>query len=182
MSESQSKSHFIKIRLLLLDVDGVLTNGSIIYNQRGEETKVFNVRDGLGIRLLQKAGIPVGVVTGRSSRALKHRCQNLGIEMVYDGVRDKSAVLPLIEQQLSIKLQQIAFVGDDLIDLPIMARIGLPIAVGDAHDMVKQAALWTTKARGGHGAVREVCEKLLKAQHKWKPLLEGFKWLEKEKN
>ncbi len=170
------------IRLLLLDVDGVLTDGSIIYNEHGEETKVFNVRDGLGIRLLQKAGIHVGIVTGRSSQALLHRCRNLGIELVFDDVRDKTAVLTQILKQLKISVQEIAFVGDDLIDLPIMQRIELPIAVADAHKLVRETALWTTEARGGQGAVREVCEALLKAQKKWRPLLKEFKWLGKEKN
>ena len=170
------------IRLLLLDVDGVLTDGSIIYNEHGEETKIFNARDGLGIRLLQKAGIDVGIITGRASQALLHRCRNLGIKLVFDNVRDKSAVLEKILKQLKISVQEIAFVGDDLIDLPVMRRIGLPIAVADAHELVRETALWTTAARGGHGAVREVCEALLKAQKKWRPILEGFKWLEKEKN
>jgi len=182
MTEIIELQQFKNIRLLLLDVDGVLTDGSIIYNEHAEETKVFNVRDGLGIRLLQKAGIDVGIVTGRSSQALLHRCRNLGIELVFDNVRDKTAVLAKILKQLKISVQEIAFVGDDLIDLPVMRRIGLPIAVADAHELVRETALWTTAARGGHGAVREVCEALLKAQGKWRPILEGFKWLGKEKN
>ena len=182
MSEILKLPQLKNIRLLLLDVDGVLTDGSIIYNDLGEETKVFNVRDGLGIRLLQEAGIHVGIVTGRASEALIHRCRNLRIDLVFDNVRDKSIVLAKILKQLKISVQEIAFVGDDLIDLSIMRRIGLPIAVADAHEMVRETALWTTTARGGQGAVREVCEALLKAQNKWRPLLEGFKWLEKEKN
>ena len=182
MTEIIELQQLKNIRLLLLDVDGVLTDGSIIYNEHAEETKIFNVRDGLGIRLLQKAGIDVGIVTGRASQALLHRCRNLGIELVFDNVRDKTAVLAKILKQLKISVQEIAFVGDDLIDLPIMWRIGLPIAVADAHELVRETALWTTAARGGQGAVREVCEELLKAQKKWRPLLEGFKWLEKEKN
>ncbi len=183
MSEIQKPQQLKNIRLLLLDVDGVLTDGSIIYNEHGEETKVFHVRDGLGIRLLQKAGIYVGIVTGRAaSNALMHRCRNLEIELIFDDVRDKAAVLTKILKQLKISVQEIAFVGDDLIDLPIMRQIGLPIAVADAHELVMETASWTTTARGGQGAVREVCEALLKAQKKWRPLLEGFKWLEKEEN
>jgi 3-deoxy-D-manno-octulosonate 8-phosphate phosphatase (KDO 8-P phosphatase) len=182
MTEIPKLPQLKNIRMLLLDVDGVLTDGSIIYNENGDEIKVFNARDGLGIRLLQKAGIHVGIVTGRSSQALLHRCRNLGIELVYDDVRDKSAVLDEILKQLKISAQEIAFVGDDLIDLPVMRRVGLPIAVADAHELVMESALWTTAARGGQGAVREVCEALLKAQKKWRPLLEEFKWLEKEKN
>jgi len=182
MTEIIELQQLKNIRLLLLDVDGVLTDGSIIYNERAEETKIFNVRDGLGIRLLQKAGIDVGIITGRASQALLHRCRNLGIELVFDNVRDKTAVLAKILKQLKISVQEIAFVGDDLIDLPVMRRIGLPIAVADAHELVRETALWTTAARGGHGAVREVCEALLKTQEKWRPILEGLKWLEKEKN
>ena len=182
MSEILKLPQLKNIRLLLLDVDGVLTDGSIIYNEHGEETKVFNVRDGLGIRLLQEAGIHVGIVTGRTSQALIHRCRNLGIELVFDDVRDKITALTIILKQLKISALEIAFVGDDLIDLPVMRRIGLPIAVADAHALVRETALWTTSARGGRGAVREVCEALLKAQKKWRPLLEEFKWLEKEKN
>ncbi len=151
MSEILKLPQLKNIRLLLLDVDGVLTDGSIIYNERAEETKVFNVRDGLGIRLLQKAGIHVGIVTGRSSQALLHRCRNLGIELVFDDVRDKTAVLTQILKQLKISVQEIAFVGDDLIDLPIMRRIELPIAVADAHKLVRETALWTTTAKGGQG-------------------------------
>ncbi len=180
MSEISKQQRLKNIRLLLLDVDGVLTDGSIIYNEHGEETKIFNVKDGLGIRLLKEAGIHIGIVTGRVSTALIHRCRNLGIEIVFDNVRDKAAVLTTILKQMEISVQEIAFVGDDLLDLPIMRRIGLPIAVADAHELVRETALWTTAARGGQGAVREVCEALLKAQKKWKPLLERFKWLEKE--
>jgi len=182
MSEITELRQFENIRLLLLDVDGVLTDGSIIYNEHGGETKVFNAKDGLGIKLLQKAGIQIGIVTGRASPALMHRCRNLGIELVFDDVRDKATALAQILKQSDINVHEIAFVGDDLIDLPVMQRVGMPIAVADAHELVRKTALWTTTAKGGRGAVREVCEALLKAQKKWRPLLEGFKWLEKEKN
>lgn len=161
-----------KIRLLLLDVDGVLTDGRIIYNDRGEETKVFHVRDGLGIRLLIQAGIEVGIVTGRSSRALFHRCRNLGITRVHDGVKDKVAALESILADAGLEKDQTAFVADDLPDLGIMGRVGLAAAVADAAPIVRDRADWVTEAPGGGGAVREVAEAILNAQGLWEQILE----------
>jgi 3-deoxy-D-manno-octulosonate 8-phosphate phosphatase (KDO 8-P phosphatase) len=161
-----------KISLLLLDVDGVLTTGQVIYNDSGEETKVFDVRDGLGLRLLMEAGIKVGIITGRRSLALVHRCNNLGITLLKDGIRDKAAALENILQETGVPASQTAFVGDDLPDLPVLRRVGVPIAVGDAHDLVKQAAAWTTSARGGRGAVREISERILKARGDWDALMQ----------
>ncbi len=168
MSDHKCKN----IRLILLDVDGVLTNGDIIYDDNGNEIKVFNVKDGLGIRLLMKAGIHVGIVTGRSSEALRHRCRNLGITLIYDGVRDKGALLDEIVEATGVHPEQIAFMGDDLPDLPIMRKAGLSITVADAHQSVIEKADMVTCACGGKGAVREVCEKILKSQGKWEKLLE----------
>jgi 3-deoxy-D-manno-octulosonate 8-phosphate phosphatase (KDO 8-P phosphatase) len=162
---------FKQLSMVLLDVDGVLTTGQVIYDDAGREIKVFNVKDGLGIRLLMNAGIRVGIVTGRSSMALKHRCDNLGIELLKDGVRDKAAALAGVLEETGIPAEKTAFVGDDLPDLPIMRRVGVPIAVSDAHDRVKQLAVWTTRANGGCGAVREVSERILKARGDWEPLL-----------
>ena len=160
------------ISLLLLDVDGVLTTGQVIYNDAGQETKVFNVRDGLGIRLLMEAGLTVGIVTGRRSEALVHRCKNLGIELLKDGIRDKAAALDNILKETGIPAAETAFMGDDLPDLPILRRVGIPIAVGDAHERVKQAAVVTTQAMGGCGAVREISERILKARGDWDSLLQ----------
>ncbi|MGB5748590.1 MAG: HAD hydrolase family protein [Desulfobacterales bacterium] len=162
------------IQLLLLDVDGVLTDGSIIYNDAGSETKIFNARDGFGLKLVMQAGIKVGIVTGRSSNALRHRCDNLGIRYIFDGLADKAIILEKIATQTGVGPDNAAFVGDDLPDLPIMKRAGLSIAVADAHEIVRQKADWTTRARGGHGAVREVCEALLKAQGLWDELVERY--------
>lgn len=156
-----------RIQLLLLDVDGVLTDGSIFYKDDGREIKVFNARDGFGIKLVIQAGITVGIVTGRSSAALRHRCENLGIQYLYDGVENKAGMLDKIATQTGIDAEQAAFVGDDLPDLPLMRRTGLSIAVADAHEIVRQKADWTTRAPGGSGAVREVCEALLKAKGLW---------------
>jgi 3-deoxy-D-manno-octulosonate 8-phosphate phosphatase (KDO 8-P phosphatase) len=163
-----------RIKLLLLDVDGVLTDGSIIYNDNGTETKVFNVNDGLGIRLLMEAGLKVGIVTGRTSKALYHRCNNLGISLVFDGVNEKTSVLELISEQTGLLADEIAFVGDDLLDLPLLRRVGLSITVADAHEAVIENVDMTTSAKGGAGAVREICEAILKAQGLWNKILERY--------
>jgi 3-deoxy-D-manno-octulosonate 8-phosphate phosphatase (KDO 8-P phosphatase) len=162
------------IKLLLLDVDGVLTDGRIIYNDQGQETKEFNARDGLGIKLLMKAGIPVAIVTGRSSGALQHRCRNLGITDIYDGIADKCALLPDIQKRFGLAADRMAFAGDDLPDLGIMARVGLAIAVADAHAGVRQKADWVTSAGGGDGAVREICEAILQAKGVWEKIVEDL--------
>jgi len=163
-----------RTKLLLLDVDGVLTDGSIIYNDNGTETKIFNVKDGLGIRLLMEAGIKVGIVTGRTSKALYHRCTNLGISLVFDGIHEKTSVLELILKKTGLLSEEIAFVGDDLIDLPLLRRVGLSIAVADAHETVIEHADMITSAKGGAGTVREICEAILKAQGLWNKILENF--------
>jgi 3-deoxy-D-manno-octulosonate 8-phosphate phosphatase (KDO 8-P phosphatase) len=160
-----------KIKLFLLDVDGVLTDGSIVYDDQGGEIKVFNVKDGLGIRLLMKTGVQVGVVTGRSSRAVRHRCENLGIPFVYDGVGDKAALLDDLIEKTGIGPEEIAFMGDDLPDLPIMRKVGLSIAVADAHELVIEKADMVTRAKGGAGAVREACEDIIKARGKFEDLV-----------
>lgn len=162
------------IRFLLLDVDGVMTDGGIIYDDLGAEIKKFHVKDGLGIRLLILAGIRVGIVTGRSSRALKHRCDNLGIDIVFDGIQNKASVLDDIIQTHGAVSDDIAFMGDDLPDLPLMKRVGLSIAVADAHPLVADAAHIVTDAEGGKGAVREICESILKAKGIWEKALGRF--------
>ena len=162
------------IELLLLDVDGVLTDGRIIYNDQGMQTQEFNARDGLGIKLLMKAGITVAIVTGRSSKALQHRCHNLGITDIYDGVADKRALLQDIQKRFGLAADRMAFAGDDLPDLGIMARVGLAIAVADAHAAVRQKADWVTSASGGNGAVREICEAILQAKGVWQKIVEDL--------
>lgn len=159
------------IQLLLLDVDGVLTDGRIIYTDAGRQIKEFNVRDGLGIKLVQAAGIKVGIVTGRKSDALRHRCRDLGIAYLYEGVRQKGRLLERIVQQTGVDADRTAFVADDIPDLNLMGRIGLSIAVADAHELVKKHADWITSAPGGCGAVREVCEALLQARGIWEKII-----------
>lgn len=165
---------FSKVRLLLLDVDGILTTGGIIYNDRGEETKIFSVRDGLGIRILMDAGIPVGIVTGRASGALRHRLANLGISLIWDGVKDKAAVLQKIETATGIAPEEMAFMGDDLPDLPLMRRVGLSVTVKDAPEEIQTRVHHVTRCGGGMGAVREVCEAILKAKGSWQSVLDRF--------
>jgi len=163
-----------KIKLLLLDVDGVLTDGGIIYNDNGAETKVFNVKDGLGIRLLMEAGIHLGIVTGRRSNALYSRCKDLGIDLIYDGIGNKVDVLDALLEQTGVSAEEVAFIGDDLPDLALMKMIGLAIAVGDAHHSIIDNADMVTSAKGGNGAVREACEAILKAKGLWEDILEHF--------
>ncbi len=158
-----SKKKLGKIRLLLLDVDGVLTDGGIIYDDSGAQIKIFNSKDGLGIRLLTDAGIQVGIVTGRRSQALTHRCKNLGIDLLYDGITNKSAMLDRISESTGIAPAEMAFMGDDSPDIPIMRQVGISIAVADAHESVKKSAMIKTLAPGGRGAVREVCDAILAA-------------------
>ena len=162
------------IQLLLLDVDGVLTDGTIIYCHDGGETKIFNVKDGLGLKLAMEAGIKVGIVSGRKSPALDHRCRDLGIRYSFVGIRDKARILEKIAEQTGVAPDHTAYMGDDLPDLSLMRRVGLSIAVADAHKTVLEDANWTTSAAGGKGAVREVCEALLKAQGKWEKLIDQF--------
>jgi 3-deoxy-D-manno-octulosonate 8-phosphate phosphatase (KDO 8-P phosphatase) len=163
-----------RITVLLLDVDGVLTDGRIVYNDNGQEIKTFSVKDGLGIRLLMDAGIRVGVVTGRRAPALTHRCRNLGIDLIYDGIRDKAAALEQIVTQLGVDTHQIAFIGDDLPDLSIMKRVGVAVAVSDACAAVRERAAWVTMAQGGAGAVREVCDAILQAKGLWQTIMERY--------
>ncbi len=159
-----SESKFSQIRLLLLDVDGVLTDGRIYFDHQGEELKAFNSKDGLGIHFLLEAGIQVGIITARQSKALQHRCDNLGINLVFQGMRDKAAAMEKIQEQTNVSPIQMAYMGDDVLDLPMFARVGLAIAVADAHPYVLKKADMITTAKGGRGAVREICDAILSAQ------------------
>ena len=163
-----------QIRLLVLDVDGVLTDGSIIYTDAGEEIKRFHVRDGNGIRMVLQAGIEVALITGRRSEAVAHRAKNLNIAQVFQGVRDKLEILRSLQTELGVTPAETAVVGDDLVDLAIMLSAGLAVAVADAPREVQERSHLVTSIPGGHGAVREVCEILLKAKGLWDDLLRQF--------
>jgi 3-deoxy-D-manno-octulosonate 8-phosphate phosphatase (KDO 8-P phosphatase) len=156
-----------KIRLLLLDVDGVLTDGRIIIDDRGVETKFFSVRDGQGITLLMRSGIEVGFLTGRSSKVVRHRARDLGVRLVFQGVQSKLQTYQKIKQKAGLDDDQIAYVGDDFIDLPVLRQVGLAISVRDGWSGLRRTVDYVTVAEGGRGAVREIAELLLKAQAKW---------------
>jgi 3-deoxy-D-manno-octulosonate 8-phosphate phosphatase (KDO 8-P phosphatase) len=163
-----------KIRLLLLDVDGVLTDGRLYFGPAGETQKVFHVRDGHGIKMAQRGGIEIAFISGRRSDAAYHRAKELGISRFHEGVRDKVAVLEEMRVALGLPLEAVAAVADDLVDLPLLSRVGLAVAVADAAPEVRAAAHWITTLPGGRGAVREVCDLLLKAQGKWEEILQPW--------
>ena len=160
-----------RIRLLILDIDGVLTDGRLYFDAKGETLKVFHARDGHGIKMAQKGGLEVAMVSGRRSDAAFHRARELGISRFYEGVRDKVAILEELLAALNLTPAEVAAVGDELVDLPLFHRVGLGVAVADAVPEVVAAAHWVTTLPGGTGAVREVCDLLLKSQEKWADLL-----------
>lgn len=152
------------IKLVLFDVDGVLTDGRLIYGDDGQEHKAFHTHDGHGIKLLQQSGIATGVITGRTSRLLERRAKDLGIQHVYQGCFEKLPVCQRLLTEQRLKPDQVAYIGDDVVDLPILLYVGLAIAVPNAHALVRHHAHWTTPSTGGNGAAREVCELILHAQ------------------
>jgi len=152
------------IKLLALDVDGVLTDGSIYYGNSGEELKAFNIKDGLGIKLLQRAGVTVAIITGRSSDLLKRRASELGIDAVIQGREDKLTALRELTAELDIALGECAYIGDDLPDLSAIRAAGVGMTVADANATVAAHADWQSASAGGRGAVREACEYLLRAR------------------
>jgi len=151
-----------RIRFLVLDCDGVLTDSKITYTEDGREIKSFNIKDGHGIKLLMRAGIGVAVITGRFSKALEHRPKDLLIEHVIQGAKDKKAALLDFSQRVGIEPSEMAYMGDDVVDLPAMALCAMSIAPGDAVDMVKERSDVVTSLPGGYGAVREAAEIILK--------------------
>lgn len=153
-----------KIKLLVFDVDGVLTDGSLIVGDDGKEYKAFYAKDGLGIKMLQKTGVEIAVITARTSEVVIHRMQNLGIKHIYQGQLEKLPAFKELLLKLNISTEQAAYVGDDVIDLPVMLHAGLAITVDDAHPLVKQHAHWQTAEKGGRGAARDVCELIMQAQ------------------
>lgn len=162
------------IKLVIFDVDGVLTDGSLFYGDDGQEYKAFNSRDGHGIKMLKKYDVEIGIITGRSSQVVEHRVRNLGITHVYQGQLDKLPAFEELSGRLGVPPEQCAYVGDDVVDLPIMSRVGLAIAVQDAHPFVKKHAHWITPCGGGRGAGRDVCELLIEARGKLEQELESY--------
>ena len=162
------------ISLILSDVDGVLTDGGIIFDNEGIETKRFHIRDGLGIKLWQRAGMQFGIVTGRSSNIVQIRAQELGIAIVRQGFEKKLPIVRDIISNLTLSPDQVCYIGDDLPDMPAMQYVGMPVAVADAAIDVRNAASFIAESRGGHGAVREVIERILRTQNKWTEVLRRF--------
>ena len=160
------------IKLILSDVDGVLTNGQIIYDAAGFETKAFHVRDGLGIKLWQQAGFSFGIVTARTSEIVARRAQELGITGLRQGSQQKWDAAVELMQQCGCGPEETCYIGDDLPDLAVLTRVGLPVCVSDAASDVRKAATWITKLPGGSGAVRELIERLLHAKSKWGSLVD----------
>jgi len=159
------------IELLLLDVDGVLTDGRIIWDANGVESKFFNVKDGHGIKLLQRAGIEVGIITGRNSKVADLRAKELGIEILYQGVIRKLEAYSEIREKTGLADHQIAYMGDDVIDVPVMRRVGFSAAPADAMPEVQAVADFVSAYNGGMGAVRELCDMLVKGRGKWQELV-----------
>ncbi len=171
---AEVRTRIEKIRLLGLDVDGVMTDGRLYYHDDGTESKAFDVRDGHGIKMLQKVGVEVFLISGRNSPMVEKRAEDLGISEVTQGVRDKVPVLERIVSQKGLTLDQIAFVGDDLVDLPVMQRVGLAITVADASEHLFDKAHYVTLAPGGRGAVREVVELILGVQGLWEKVVQSY--------
>ncbi|MBU0518583.1 HAD hydrolase family protein [bacterium] len=162
------------IRLLLMDVDGTLSDGKLTYSNEWVETKSFDVKDGFGIWMLHHCGIKTGIVTGRESKIVTERAKELNIEIVYQGHFHKNETLDDIEAKYGYQDQEVAFLGDDLFDLPIMIRCGFSAAPADAHPEVLQRVDFVSSLSGGRGAAREVCELILKAQGHWDSLMDLF--------
>ena len=162
------------IRLIIFDVDGVLTDGSLYIGDDGQEYKAFHSKDGHGMVMLQQTGVQIAIITGRTSEVVRIRMTSLGIEHVYQGKRDKLPAYEELKQATGLHDGQIAYVGDDVVDLPVMTRVGLAIAVQDAHALAKQHAHWVTPSGGGRGAAREACELIMDAQGKLQNLLDSY--------
>ncbi len=162
------------IRLVIFDVDGVLTDGRLFFDHEGREYKAFHARDGHGLKLLQKTGVETAVISGRKSRSVALRMDSLGIRHVYQGYEDKLQALKSLQAATGIGLDHSACVGDDVLDLPILSRVHLAIAVQDAHYAVKRHAHWITETPGGKGAAREVCDLIMRAQNTLKQTIDRY--------
>jgi 3-deoxy-D-manno-octulosonate 8-phosphate phosphatase (KDO 8-P phosphatase) len=161
VTESELRSRLSQVKLLALDVDGVLTDGGLYYTDSGEEFKKFNVKDGLGLKLLMQAGIDIAIITASTSTSVIHRAKKLGINHTFIGVENKLNVLENLCHKLNITLEQVAYIGDDLNDIPVLQAVGCPLTVADAMSINKSSVIYVTELAGGKGAVREICDRLL---------------------
>jgi len=169
-SEEEVRERAAWIKLLILDVDGVLTDGGLVWHTNGQESKIFHVHDGHGIRLLQRAGIEVALLTGRRSQVVDDRARDLGINLVVQGSRNKLSDYEEILKLRDLDDQSVGYVGDDLVDIPVFRRVGLAVMVGDGTAHIRPYCHASTLSEGGRGAVREVCEFLLQVQGKWEEI------------
>ncbi len=174
MLPNDLKKRAKKIKLILMDTDGVLTEGKIIFYNGGGEAKAFDVKDGVGIKLAQRVGLKTGIITGRTSEAVARRAKELEIEEVHQGAREKIKSYEEILEKHSLKDDEVCFIADDIIDIPVMKKAGFPVAVADAHEDILPFALYQTSLKGGQGAVREVIDIILKAQGKWHQLIKKY--------
>jgi len=184
LSHSNSQPHLLaapelearakRIKLLLLDVDGVLTDGRLYFSNQGDEFKTFGTLDGHGIKMLQKSGVKVGIITGRTSNLVAKRANDLGIKILVQGREDKWDALQEILAEHPTELEEIAFMGDDWPDLTVMCRVGLALAPANSHFTVTERSHWQSQARGGEGAVREACDMLMKAQNTFDQILKPY--------
>jgi YrbI family 3-deoxy-D-manno-octulosonate 8-phosphate phosphatase len=162
------------VQLILSDVDGVFTDGGIVYDNQGIEVKKFHVRDGLGVKVWQRTGYRFGVITARSSHIVKLRMAELGVEIVRQGADDKLSIGSKLIDELNLKPEEVCYIGDDLSDLRLMQHVGLAASVADGAAEVRAAAHFTTKANGGHGAIRELIETILKSQNRWTEIINSY--------
>ncbi len=162
------------IKLIIFDVDGVLTDGSLFFGDDGLEYKAFNSQDGHGMKMLQNSGVDIAIITGRKSEVVTHRMNNLGVKHVYQGQTEKLPAYKKLTSKLKVYPEEVAYVGDDVVDLPIMIRVGLAITVQDGHELVKKHAHWVCQKPAGKGAAREVCELIMQAQDNLEAMLEEY--------
>lgn len=153
-----------RIKLVVFDVDGVLTDGGLFMDKDGHEYKMFHSRDGHGMKMLLNTGVEIAIITGRSSTVVEHRMSGLGIKYVYQGQADKRVAFKQLLDEMELDADQVAYVGDDVVDLPVMRKVGLAVAVQDAHELAKKHAHWQTPSGGGRGAARDLCELIMEAQ------------------
>lgn len=164
MSEQEIIERARRIKMLIFDVDGVLTDGSLFYGDDGQEYKSFHSRDGHGIKMLRATGVEAGIITGRTSKVVLHRAKNLGINHIFQGADDKLVVYEQLLAKTGLQPEETAYMGDDVVDLPVLKRCGLAISVPEAHELVADRVHYLTRAHAGRGAAREACELIMRAQ------------------
>jgi len=174
MQKQTAEEKAKNIKLLICDVDGVMTDGSLFYDNNGDEYKAFNSRDGHGIKMLQECGVQVAIITGRTSKLVLHRMHNLNVDMIYQGQADKRHAFRELLEETGMLPEEIAYIGDDVVDLPVMTQVGLAVAVADAHELVLENADWVTLCDGGRGAVRDLCEFIMKAQNHYQNMMNRY--------